>query len=146
MTLDLASLYPQAEKLLGSTRLKTLVIGEFAEWSPAPGPVKAQMVAAGMLAEAKHDDRHLAFRDLIDNDGRYQAHPLGDLTEALGRDPIYRRHDRHSEGRDAHTRQSDRRLLAIYRDRRAAAQTRCARARSALFASCRCSISMRCPS
>jgi long-chain acyl-CoA synthetase len=83
VTLDLAALYPQAEKLIGSTRLKTLVIGEFAEMSPAPGPVKAQMVAAGMLAEVKRDDRHLAFRDLIDNDGRYNVHPLGDLTEAL---------------------------------------------------------------
>jgi long-chain acyl-CoA synthetase len=83
VTLDLAALYPQAEKLIGSTRLKTLVVGEFAEMSPAPGPVKAQMVAAGMLAEVKHDDRHLAFRDLIDNDGRYNVHPLGDLTEDL---------------------------------------------------------------
>ena len=83
VTLDLAALYPQAEKLIGSTRLKTLVVGEFAEMSPAPGPVKAQMAAAGMLAEVKHDDRHLAFRDLIDNDGRYNVHPLGDLTEDL---------------------------------------------------------------
>jgi long-chain acyl-CoA synthetase len=83
VSLDLAALYPQAEKLLGSTRLKTLVVGEFAEMTAAAGPVKAQMTAAGMLAEVKHDERHLAFRDLIDNDGRYQAHPLGDLAEAL---------------------------------------------------------------
>ena len=83
VTADLAALYPQAEKLLASTRLKTLVVGEFAEMTPAPGPVKAQMTAAGMLAEVKRDDRHVAFRDLIDNDGRYQAHPLGDLEEAL---------------------------------------------------------------
>jgi long-chain acyl-CoA synthetase len=83
VSLDLAALYPQAEKLLGSTRLKTLVVGEFAEMTAAPGPVKAQMTAAGMLAEVTHDERHLAFRDLIDNDGRYQAHPLGDLAEAL---------------------------------------------------------------
>src|SRR5271156_6660632 len=81
--LDLAALYPQAEKLLTSPRLKTLVVGEFAEMTAAPGPVKAQMAAAGMLAEVKRDDRHVAFRNLIDNDGRYQAHPLGDLTEAL---------------------------------------------------------------
>jgi long-chain acyl-CoA synthetase len=83
VTLDLAALYPQAEKLLASTRLKKLVVGEFAEMTGAPGPVKAQMAAAGMLAEVKHDDRHVAFRDLIENDGRYQAHPLGDLTDAL---------------------------------------------------------------
>jgi long-chain acyl-CoA synthetase len=83
VTLDLASLYPQAEKLLASTRLKKLIVGEFAEMALAPGPVKAHMAAAGMLAEAARDDRHVAFRDLIDNDGRYDAHPLGDLTQAL---------------------------------------------------------------
>ena len=83
VTLDLASLYPQAEKLLASTRLKKLIVGEFAEMALAPGPVKAHMAAAGMLAEAARDDRHVAFRDLIDNDGRYQVHPLGDLKEAL---------------------------------------------------------------
>jgi long-chain acyl-CoA synthetase len=83
VSLDLAALYPQAEKLIGSTRLKTLVVGEFAEMTPAPGPVKAQMTAAGMLAQVKRDDRHVAFRDLIDNDGRFNASPLGDLTDAL---------------------------------------------------------------
>ena len=33
VTLDLAALYPQMERLLGKTRLKTLVVGEFAEMS-----------------------------------------------------------------------------------------------------------------
>ena len=41
------------------------------------------MTAQGMLAEVPSDDRHVAFRDLIDNDGRYQAHPLGDPADAL---------------------------------------------------------------
>ncbi len=31
VTLDLAALYPQMERLLGKTRLKTLVVGELAE-------------------------------------------------------------------------------------------------------------------
>ncbi len=83
VTLDLASLYPQAEKLLASTRLKTLVVGEFAEMTPGPEPVKAQMKAGGMLAEVERDDAHVAFRDLIDNDGHYQAHPLGALADEL---------------------------------------------------------------
>jgi long-chain acyl-CoA synthetase len=83
VTLDLASLYPQAEKLLVSTRLKTLIVGEFAEMTPAPAPVKAQMAAAGMLAEVKRDDAHVAFRDLTDNDGRYRAHPLGALADEV---------------------------------------------------------------
>ena len=83
VTLGLASLYPQAEKLLASTRLKTLIVGDFAEMTPAPEPVKAQMKAAGMLADAKRDDRHIAFSDLIDNDGDYKVHPLGTLTDEL---------------------------------------------------------------
>src|SRR5579872_2670737 len=53
VTLDLASLYPQAEKLLASTRLERLVVAEFAEMTPAPAAVKAQMTAAGMLAQVK---------------------------------------------------------------------------------------------
>jgi long-chain acyl-CoA synthetase len=83
VTLDVASLYPQAEKLLASTRLKTLVIGEFAEMTPAPAPIRAQMAAAGMLAEVKRDNAHVAFRDLVDNDGRYEAHPLAALADEL---------------------------------------------------------------
>jgi long-chain acyl-CoA synthetase len=83
VTLDLASLYPQAEKLLGSTRLRTLIVGEFAEMTGAPEPVGARMKAAGMLAEVKRDAAHVAFRDLIDNDGRYQVHPRGALENEL---------------------------------------------------------------
>jgi long-chain acyl-CoA synthetase len=83
VSLDVASCYPQAEKLLSSTRLKTLIVGEFAEMTPAPEPVKAQMKAAGLLADVSHDDRHIAFRDLIDNDGNYQVHPLGALTDEI---------------------------------------------------------------
>jgi long-chain acyl-CoA synthetase len=83
VTLDVASLYPQADKLLASTRLKRLIVGEFAEWALAPGPVKAQMTAGKMLSEVKYGDRILAFRDLLDNDGRFVVHPLGDLRNAL---------------------------------------------------------------
>jgi len=83
VTLDLAAVYPQAEKLLASTRLKKLVVGAFPEFAAAPGPVKAFMMAQGLLAEVPSDERHVAFRDLIDNDGRYQAHPVGDPAEAL---------------------------------------------------------------
>src|SRR5262249_12038230 len=83
VTLDLASLYPQAEKLLASTRLKTLVVGELAEMTPAPEMVKAQMKAGGMLADATRDHAYVAFRALIGNDGRYQRHPLGALDDEL---------------------------------------------------------------
>ena len=83
VTLDVALLYPQAEKLLASTRLKRLIVADFAEFALAPGPVKAFMTAQGMLSEVEHDERRVAFRDLIDNDGRFQAHDIGDPREAL---------------------------------------------------------------
>ncbi len=36
-----------------------------------------------MLAEVRRDGAHVAFKDLIDNDGRYQAHALGPLEDEL---------------------------------------------------------------
>ena len=83
VTLDLAAVYPQAEKLLSSTRLKRLVVGAFAEYAAAPGPVTAVLTAQGILCEVLFDERHVAFRDLLDNDGRYQVHPVDDPAEAL---------------------------------------------------------------
>ena len=83
VTLDVATLYPQAEKLLGSTRLKRLVVGEFAEYALAPGPVKAFMTAQKMLSEVGRDERIVAFRDLLDNDGRLPRMPSAIRREAL---------------------------------------------------------------
>ena len=83
VSLDLAAVYPQAEKLLASTRLKRLVVGAFPEFAAAPGPVKAFLAAQGMLSEVPSDERHVAFRDLLDNDGRYERHPIADPAEAL---------------------------------------------------------------
>src|SRR5271157_2187436 len=36
VTVDLASIYPQAEKLLETTRLRSLVVGDFTEFASAP--------------------------------------------------------------------------------------------------------------
>jgi long-chain acyl-CoA synthetase len=83
VTLDVASLYPHAEKLLASTRLKKLVVGEFAEYALAPGPTKAFMAAQKLLSEIRRDERIVTFRDLIDNDGRHSACDIGDPREAL---------------------------------------------------------------
>jgi long-chain acyl-CoA synthetase len=83
VTVDLAAVYPQAEKLLASTRLKQLVIGDFTEYAAAPGAVRAVMSAQGLLSEAPSDARHLAFRSLLNNDGRYERHPVADPAETL---------------------------------------------------------------
>jgi long-chain acyl-CoA synthetase len=83
VTLDAAALYPQAEKLVDSTRLKRLVVGEFAEYAAAPERVSAFMKAQSMLAEVRSDERIVMFRDLLDNDGRYLDHHIGEPREAV---------------------------------------------------------------
>src|SRR5713101_7471455 len=82
VTLDMSALYPQIARLLGKTRLKRLVVGNVPEMTPAPDAVKAQLAAAKQLADVPSDDKHVAFQDLLANDGKYRRHALGDLTEA----------------------------------------------------------------
>ncbi|MEA2759029.1 MAG: long-chain acyl-CoA synthetase [Methylobacteriaceae bacterium] len=83
VTLDVKALYPQMGRLLGKTRLKKLIVGEIAEMSGAPDMVRGQMSKTDQLASVPTDDRHLTFQQLLDNDGKYQAYPLGDLKEAI---------------------------------------------------------------
>ena len=83
VTVNLTATYPQAEKLLETTRLKTVVVGEFAEFAIAPGAVKAYMTSAGMLTDVKHDARRIAFSDLLDNDGRFEPHPIDDPADEV---------------------------------------------------------------
>ena len=83
ITQDLALLYPQMDKLLHSTRLKTLVVGNLGEMSAHPAGVNAQLKAAGQLSEVAFDERHIAFSALLDNDGAYTPHDIGDPATAL---------------------------------------------------------------
>ncbi len=83
VTLDLASLYPQMARLAGHSRLKKLIVGTLGEYSAAPDAVRAQMQAGGQLAPVAGDERHMSFAQLLDNDGRYTAHPIGDPAEAI---------------------------------------------------------------
>ena len=83
VTLDLAALYPQMEKLLTGTRLKTLVVGNVAEMSGQPAAVRAQLAAANQLAEVRFDDRRLSFERLLANDGVVAPVVFGDPREML---------------------------------------------------------------
>ncbi|MDB6001782.1 MAG: dicarboxylate--CoA ligase PimA [Rhizobacter sp.] len=83
VTLDLALLYPQIERLLHATRLKKVVVGSLGEMSGNPAAVTAQMRGAGLLAEVAFDDRHVSFAALLDNDGRFEPHDIGDPAQAL---------------------------------------------------------------
>ena len=83
VTLDLALLYPQMHKLLGSTRLKTLVVGTMSEMAAHPAAVHAQLEKAGQVSPMQSDARQLSFEALLANDGAYQVQPFGDPKETL---------------------------------------------------------------
>jgi len=83
VTLDFQALYPQMDRLLATTRLKTLVVGTVGEMSAQPAGVTQQLRAAGQLSDVAWDARHVSFASLLDNDGRYQPHDIGDPKEAL---------------------------------------------------------------
>jgi long-chain acyl-CoA synthetase len=83
LTLDLQALYPQMDRMLGHTRLKSLVVGTIGEMTAHPDAVTQQLRGGKQLSEVAWDDRHVPFARLIDNDGRYQPHDIGDPAEAL---------------------------------------------------------------
>jgi long-chain acyl-CoA synthetase len=83
VTLDFQALYPQMDRLLASTRLKTLVVGTLGEMTAHPAAVTQQLRAAQQLSDVTFDDRHVAFAQLIANDGRYTRHDIGDPRQAL---------------------------------------------------------------
>ncbi len=83
VTLDLAELYPRVAGFLDNTRLKTLVIGQFAEMAGAPQTVAASLQAAGRLASVPEDERHVRFDALLDNDGAFQPHAIQDPASEL---------------------------------------------------------------
>jgi long-chain acyl-CoA synthetase len=83
VTLDLVALYPLMQRQLGSSRLQRLVIGNLADYSAQPAAVRAHLQAAGQLAPVASDEQHLAFEQLLDNDGAYETHALGDLRQAV---------------------------------------------------------------
>jgi long-chain acyl-CoA synthetase len=83
VTLDLAALYPQMARLLGASRLRTLIVGNLADYAAQPAGVRAHLQAAGQLAPVASDDRHMSFEQLLANDGAYEPHALGDLRQAI---------------------------------------------------------------
>ena len=83
VTLDLASLYPMMRPFLGTTHLKTLVVGNIAEMTPHPEAVSGHLRSAKQLAEVEFGGNCLSFAQLIDNEGQVQDYPLGAPDETL---------------------------------------------------------------
>ena len=83
ITLNLPTLYPQMERLLSKTRLKRLIVGELAEMSADPTAIRDHMEAAKLVMTVPADERHIPFAKLFENDGKYQPHPIIDVTKEI---------------------------------------------------------------
>ena len=83
ITLDMASLYPQMAAMLGTTRLRKLVVGTLPEMAADPAGVAAQLHAAKQLSPLPQAASHLRFAALLDNDAAYTSHPMPDPADSL---------------------------------------------------------------
>lgn len=83
VTLDLKALYPQMAGMLGKTRLKKIVYGSLTDVLPWPKSWLFPLAKGKEIAKVPADERHVSFKKLLDNDGKYEAHPLNDLNEAI---------------------------------------------------------------
>lgn len=82
-TLDLNALYPNIAKMLGSTRLKKIVVGGLPDVLPFPKNFLFPLVKGKEIAAVPKDDRHVRFKDLVANDGRYTPHSVKDPTDEV---------------------------------------------------------------
>ncbi len=80
VTLDVPTLLPQMEALLGTSGLRTLVVGGLDDLAGFPEYADA---AASNGAGAVAKDGHVPFRSLLANDGAYQAYPIDNPSESI---------------------------------------------------------------
>ena len=83
VTLDLKLLYSKMQSMLGKTRLKKLVVGGLQDFLPFPKNFLFPLVKGKEIAKHPRDDKHLRFKDLIANDGRYEKPARGDVKEEI---------------------------------------------------------------
>jgi len=83
VTLDLKLLYPRMAAMLGRTRLKKLVVGGLPDFLPFPKNLLFPLVKGKDIAKFPLDDKHVRFKDLVANDGRFEAASHGDLKDEV---------------------------------------------------------------
>lgn len=83
VTLDLKALYPNIAKMIGSTRLKKVVVCRLPDVLPFPKSLLFPLVKGKEIASVPKDDKHIRFSELIANDGRYTPHPVKDPAEEV---------------------------------------------------------------
>jgi long-chain acyl-CoA synthetase len=83
VTLNMKTLYPKMERLLGKTRLKALIVGDLAEMCSSPDETRSDIEAAGQVLAVPLDDRHIPFTKLFENDENGECSPIGDVTKSV---------------------------------------------------------------
>jgi long-chain acyl-CoA synthetase len=77
VTLDVPTLLPQMEALLGTGRFTTLIVGGLADL--AAFPAYADLGTGGAVSQ----EGRVPFQALLANDGAYQPHPIGDPAATI---------------------------------------------------------------
>ncbi|MFN3883217.1 MAG: AMP-binding protein [Rhodocyclaceae bacterium] len=83
VTLDLKALYPNIAKMIGTTRLKKVVVCRLPDVLPFPKNLLFPLAKGKEIATVPKDDKHIRFSDLVANDGRYTPHPVKDPAEEV---------------------------------------------------------------
>ena len=83
ITLDLSALYDKAAKMLGTTRLKRLVVCSLSEQLPLLKGLLFRIARRKAIAQTPRNERHTAFATLLANDGapvRHSCDPKKDIA------------------------------------------------------------------
>ncbi|WP_417514246.1 AMP-binding protein [Minwuia sp.] len=83
VTLDLVALYPQMAAMLGKTRLKKIVYGSLTDVLPWPKSWLFPLVKGKEIAKVPSDERHVSYKKMLANDGKFDKHPIADLNETI---------------------------------------------------------------
>jgi len=70
ITLDLKALYPTIERVYSESRLKKMIVSGLEDALPPLKALAYRLFGRSKRVEVPDDDRHLRYRDLIDNDGK----------------------------------------------------------------------------
>lgn len=83
VTLDLKALYPRMAALAPRTRLKKLIVGGLQDYLPLPKNLLFPLVKRKEIAEVPADERHVRWKALLANDGRFAPSHPGNLAEEV---------------------------------------------------------------
>jgi Acyl-CoA synthetases (AMP-forming)/AMP-acid ligases II len=73
VTLDLEALYPKIYHMFECTKLRKIIVCPLKDQLAFPKNILFPILKAKEVAKVRWDDRHIAFKDLVANDGQFKA-------------------------------------------------------------------------